>query len=168
MSENFDQNLPGRIGKYQASVYKILRDEESRLDARIPVLCQNQLDLISKINESVAQANPGICVIIRSPVLRDSRGNGTLFFDDCTIRIRVLENVLLNRAESGTKIPAQLAAEQILLTVNNAIPEGCGAAIVPTSIEEISDARFVGVLVYEVVCKTAIGFGDEVETPQEE
>lgn len=168
MSENFNQVLPGTIGKHQTGVYKILRDEESTVDVRIPVLCQNQLDLVSKINEAVAQASPGICIIIRSPSLRDTRGNGTLFFDDCTVRLRVLENVLLNRGATGTKIPAQLAAEQIARTLNNALPEGFGAALVCVSIEEIQDSRIVGVLVYEVVFKTAIGFGAEETAPQEE
>lgn len=167
MSDNFDLELPGIIGEHQAAVAKILYDEDSRLDKRIPVLCENQLDLVSRITETIAQAQPGICCIIRSPSFAGNTG-GQLFFPDCTIRIRILENVLLNRAESGTRIPAQLAAEQVAKSVNNVTPDGFGCALQPVSISEVVEQRLAGILIYEVVCKTAICLADSPETQEEE
>ena len=166
MSENFDLNLPGTIGAFQKSLFKILTREESVLDKRIPVLCENQLDLLSKLEQSVAQSEPGICVIIRTPTLVDTRMSGHLWFDDASVVFRIVENVLLNR-ESGTKIPAQLAAEQVALSANVQVPDGCGAALIVYRISEVRDITMKNILIYEVSAKTGVGLGSE-PTPAEE
>lgn len=167
MSDNFKLELPGLIGEHQAAIAGLLMDEDSRLDRRIPVLCENQLDLVARINETVAQAQPGICCIIRSPTFSGNDG-AVLYFQDCIVRIRIIENVLINRAESGTRITAQYAAEQIVQTLNGKCPEGFGIALIPTQIAEIVDPRLQGVLIYEVVCKTGVCFAVAPVTPDEE
>lgn len=164
MTDDIRQKLPGVIGDLQGGVQDILADEESQLDKKIPVLCENQQDLVQRINETVAQAKPGICAIIRSPSFNDTRFGAQLYFDDVDVIIRIIENVLLNRGASGTQIPAQLAAEQIARTINNAIPKGFGAALVPYRISEVTDVRQAGVLMYEVRAKTAVG----LDQPQSE
>lgn len=163
MSDNFELELPGTIGKLQAGIYAILKAEGSQLDARIPVLCENQLDLLQKINEAVAQVQPGICAIVRSPRMLDTKFGANLFFDDCTVVIRILENVLLNRAEGGSKIPAQLAAEQVALQICNKAPAGFGCVLTPYDIADVSNPQQTGILTYEVRAKTMVGLGLESE-----
>lgn len=166
-TDNHELVLPGTIGKLQACVKAILEDEDSEMDERIPVLCENQQDIVQRINETVAQVQPGICAVVRSPAFVSSNAGSVLYFNDVSVIVRVIENVLLNRAQGGTKIPAQLAAEQIARTINNAVPAGFGAALYVRSVLSVTDARSTGVLMYEVAAKTAAGFDDEPEQGEE-
>lgn len=154
------KELPGAIGAFQGAIRDILADEDSQVDRRIPVICENQMDLVNRIQQSVARAAPGICIVIRSPRIRDTRGSAMLWFDDVAVVFRIIENVTINRSEGGTKVPAQLVAEQIVRTINNAIPEGSGSALVPVSIQEINDVRSPGILMYEVTATTGLGLGE--------
>lgn len=167
MSENFELTLPGTIGKLQAGIYSILKADGSSLDARIPVLCENQMDLVQRINEAIAQAQPGIAAVVRSPAINDTKFGANLYFDDVTVVIRIIENVLLNR-DSGTKVPAQLAAEQVAIQIANKAPAGFGAVLVPYQIIDVSDPRQTGVLTYEVRAKTMIGLGQDEPEQQGE
>ncbi len=112
----------------------------------IPVLVEDKGDLEFEIDKAINEI--GISVVIITPKAEVRIGNALL-----TIVAGITENVVVNRAETGTQKAAVDVAEKIWDLLNNTSLTSTKSRLIVDGLELV-EAR--GLLVYEVRFKTEV------------
>ncbi len=111
------------------------------------VLTEQIGDLAGRVRQSLGQ--PGIVCVVLTPTARaTNRDRVRPYFDEVKLVVRTQENVLLNRAATGTGQPASLVAEAAAWFLHGFVPAGPGGTLFLEEIRLVADARL---LVYETV-----------------
>ena len=142
----------GLIKDIQVAVFKRLKDHEyfSNLDPLTEEIgdLENQIDLaLSKI---------GISVQVVTPTLNGASENSPgPFFENIPIRIRVTENVLINRSSTGTQKAASDVAEMAVALLHLYQPDGLWLIVAES--EAVKLISMDPELVYDAQLKTTGG-----------
>ena len=130
-------------------VLKLKSDAEL---ANIDIFTEKTKDIETEIDNSLGSLK-GICMIVITPRLKASKPNvpGPMF-DNTTVVVRVIENVMINQ-DSGTKMPCLFVAELIATRLHH-FTRTDGQACYVDEIVLVPDETN---LIYDVICKTIIG-----------
>ena len=102
-------------------------------------------DLQARIQQNLGTL--GIVSVVLTPTAISTNENRQRpYFDQVNLVVRVQENVLLNRAASGTGQPASLVAEAVAWFLHGFTPEGLGCSLNLAAIRLVADPRL---LIYE-------------------
>lgn len=113
----------------------------------ILVYVEMQKDVQSKINESLARIGVGV-IILSAQLLNKSPAAGMYpKWDRASLVARVIENILVNRAASGTGQPADLIAESVAFYLHNWAPACTGNKLMCNEVSIVEDQR---ALIYDV------------------
>ena len=110
-------------------------------------------DLRKQVLEVMAKQ--GICAIVLTPVAKMTGSNAPgPSMDPVNLFVDVVENVLINRGASGSKIPAEDVAERIAWRLHSANHPG-RKDNPPSICEEIQEISNEDYLAYRVVFRTS-------------
>jgi hypothetical protein len=119
----------------------------------IPVFTEKQKNIESEIETALGSLKCGICIIIIAPQANVTKPNlPGPYFGDVTLIARVVENVLINQGDQGTKKTASYLAEKIAHTLHHLVIDG--KAVVCQKIQLVPD---VANLIYDISFKTNFG-----------
>lgn len=117
--------------------------------ARLPILTEKEKDIENEIERALGALDCGACLIVVTPKARVTNYNlPGPFFDDVSVVVRVVENVMINQGEAGTQVPASAVAELVAKTCHhqhtdtNKIILCTGIAMVPDESNLIYDVTF--------------------------
>jgi hypothetical protein len=97
----------GPMSALQQALVKRLQQEAHY--APVTILYENSLELLNEIDRALAEL--GIAILIMTPEWKDESPNiPTVILDDLTVVAEVQENPLINRSESGSRIPGGVIA----------------------------------------------------------
>jgi len=113
----------------------------------IPVYIQMQKDIQSKINETLARLGIGIIMLSARLSNKSPAAGSTPKWDRATLIARVIENVLINRAASGTGQPADLVAEAVAYYLHSWAPACTGYKLICDDVSIVDDPQC---LIYDV------------------
>ncbi len=154
----------GRLAQLREDAADKLR--QNPLLSGIEVFTEKIGDIESQIQNALGTLK-GICIIVVSPKANvsypDSPGP---VFDDVTIVVQIVENVLINQTEQGTKKPCSYVSEIVGSgpTDEAGIKQNAGLHLFTTSENKTLTCRSIvmappdpdGNLIYNVTFKTAI------------
>lgn len=152
----------GRLAQLREDAANKLR--ANPLLSGIEVFTERIGDIESKIEIALGSLK-GICIIVLTPKANvswpDSPGP---VFDDVNIVVRVVENVLVNQGDSGTKKPCSYIAEVVGSgpTDEAGASANSGLHLFITSENKTLTCRSIGMvpdpdaLIYDVIFKTAL------------
>ena len=141
----------GQMEELQDELATVL--EKSQFFADMPILTEKQKDIESEIERALGSLG-GACVIILTPRANVSHPNlpGPQF-SDVSIVARVIENVLVNQSDAGTKNPASLIAEQVAANLHH-VHTTSGKIVLCQQLGLVPDPDS---LMYDVMFKTKFG-----------
>ena len=113
----------------------------------VAVLTEQRGDLQSRVRLSLAQQGI-VCVVLTPTARMTNRNRQRPYFDEIRIVARTQENVVLNRADTGTGQPASLVAEAAAWGLHGYTPASLGCTLLLEEIRLVDDPRL---LVYETV-----------------
>lgn len=147
----------GPATQLQADCQKHLA--ETPYFADVPVLYERVKDIENEISRALAPYEgqggaSGVCVIILTPRLKVLHPNipGPCF-EHVTIVARVLENVIVNQSDGGTKKPALAVALEVARHLHHYTRTGFYECINIEEVGMVADPEF---LAYDVVGSTKI------------
>lgn len=113
----------------------VARLSADALFSNITVLSERKDDLVSRINMALGvltekDSKIGICAIVMSPIATVEFPNVTRSPMEITLTVRVLENVLFNQGDTGTKTSALTLARRVMRLIHHYHPHGFAQAIV--------------------------------------
>ena len=109
------------------------------------VLTEQIGDLAARVRQNLGTLGL-VCVVLTPTAASTSPNRQRPYFEEVRIVVRVQENVLLNRAATGTGQPASLVAEAVAWALHGFAPEGLGGSLRLEAVRLIPDPRL---LVYE-------------------
>ena len=113
----------------------------------VAVLTEQVGSLPSRVAQSLGQL--GVVCVLLTPTARTVQPNYPRpYFDEIQIVARTQENVVLNRAGTGTGQPASLVAEAAAWFLHGFAPAGLGCTLRLREVRLVDDPRL---LVYETV-----------------
>lgn len=113
----------------------------------LAVLTEQIGDLQGRVRQSLGQLGI-VCVVLTPTARATNRDRVRPYFDEVKLVVRTQENVVLNRAASGTGQPASLVAEAAAWFLHGFVPAGVGGTLFLEEIRLVADTRL---LVYETV-----------------
>jgi|GEM_PF-2312943 len=113
----------------------------------ITVLAENRKDIVTEVQKLIGKI--GIVCIIGTPRARQDTPQkySPPHFSRIELVTQIVENVIVNRAASGSGQPGSLVAEAVAYYLTGWAPAILGNALLIESIEPIEDERYV---IYEV------------------
>ncbi len=139
----------------------IQSDIETRLESEdffkpeegveIPVIPEDAGDVESQIE--IAVSSIGACCIVMAPKGNGAAQNASLMFSELQVRVRVVENVTLNRAASGTAQPALLILEAVAWFLHGFTMPNAKGTLVLVDFTRVDD----DLLIYDAIFKTRGG-----------
>lgn len=114
---------------------------------QIPVYIEIQKDVQSQLNGTLARLGVGVIMLSARLSNRSPAPGMYPKWDRAAIVARVIENVIINRAASGTGQPADLIAECVAYYLHSWAPDCTGNKLMCDSVELVDDPR---VLIYDV------------------
>ena len=129
----------------QLSRQEFFSDAKSGTPRAVPVLTEQTGDLQARIRQNLGALGI-VCVVLTPTAVCTSVNRQRPYFDEVRIVVRVQENVLLNRAATGTGQPGSLAAEAVAWHLHGFVPEGLGCSLRLETIRLVPDEPL---LVYE-------------------
>ena len=113
----------------------------------IPVYIQMQKDIQSKINETLVRLGIGIIMLSARLSNKSPAAGSWPKWDRATLVARVFENVIINRAASGTGQPADLVAEAVAYYLHSWAPACTGYKLLCDDVSIVDDPQC---LIYDV------------------
>ncbi len=129
------------------SAQAFFSDAGAGVPSPVPVLTEQIGDLPGRVRQSLGQLGI-VCVVLTPTARATNRDRVRPYFDEVKLVVRTQENVVLNRAASGTGQPASLVAEAAAWFLHGFVPTGPGGTLFLEEIRLVADARL---LVYETV-----------------
>lgn len=137
----------GNLEEVQDSLANLLKAQAEF--SRLPVLTEKQKDIESEIERALGALDCGACLIIVTPKATVTKPNlPGPYFDNVSIVVRVVENVLINQGTAGTQVPASQLAEQVAHACHHQHTAGSkiiicsGIAMVPDETNVVYDVTF--------------------------
>ena len=119
----------------------------------VAVLTEQIGSLPARVAQSLGQL--GVVCVVMTPTARTLHPNYPRpYFDEIRIVARTQENVVINRASTGTGQPASLVAEAVAWFLHGFAPVGLGCTLRLAEIRLVDDPRL---LVYETVFAVQAG-----------
>jgi len=108
----------------------------------ITVLSHRAKDLSNQVQQKLGKL--GVCVIVGTPQARQDTPSkhSPPHFSRIGVVCAIYENVIINRASSGSGQPGDLVAEAVAFHLTGWSPEILGNALLIEGIEPIEDERF--------------------------
>jgi len=108
----------------------------------IPVIAENRRDLLTAVQTTLGKL--GVCVVVGTPTARQDRPSlhTPPHFSRINLVCQVIENVLLNRAASGTGQPGSLVAEAVAYHLTGWAPDIFANGLLIESIEPVTDEQY--------------------------
>ncbi len=129
------------------STQAFFSDAAAGMPKPVAVLTEQIGDLQSRVRQGLGQS--GIVCVVLTPTARTTNQDHVRpYFDEVKLVVRTQENVVLNRAATGTGQPASLVAEAAAWFLHGFVPVGVGGTLFLEEIRLVTDARL---LVYETV-----------------
>ncbi len=119
----------------------------------VPVLTEQRGDLQNRVRQSLGQLGI-VCVVLTPTARMTNRNRPRPYFDEIRIVARTQENVVLNRADTGTGQPASLVAEAAAWFLHGYTPASLGCTLLLEEIRLVDDPKL---LVYETVLTLQAG-----------
>ena len=119
----------------------------------VPVLTEQRGDLQNRVRQSLGQLGI-VCVVLTPTARMTNRNRPRPYFDEIRIVARTQENVVLNRANTGTGQPASLVAEAAAWFLHGYTPASLGCTLLLEEIRLVDDPKL---LVYETVLTLQAG-----------
>lgn len=134
-----------------ASVLTTLQDQiVTRLEAQtffsaapaITVLAENRRDLLTVLATNLAKL--GICVVVGTPSAKQDTPSkhSPPHFSRISVVTAIFENVMLNRAASGSGQPGSLVAEAVAYYLTGFVPAILGNALLIEGIDPVENDRY--------------------------
>ena len=130
-------------------------DAASGMARPVLVLTEQRGDLQSRVRQSLGQLGI-VCTVLTPTARMTNRNRPRPYFDEIRIVARTQENVLLNRANTGTGQPASLVAEAAAWFLHGYTPASLGCTLLLEEIRLVDDPKL---LVYETVFTLQAGPG---------
>ena len=108
----------------------------------IPVLAENRRDILSELRANLGKL--GVCVVIGTPQARQTTPSkhSPPHFSRITVVCEIFENVILNRAASGSGQPGSLVAEAVAYYLTGWAPAILGNALLIEGIDPIEHQQY--------------------------
>jgi hypothetical protein len=161
----------GNLQAIQNGVSALLQSNEFFLD--LPVITEKLQDIEASIQKALgpvtqgATNKSGACVIVITPQCRSTKPNMPgPYFDDVSLIVRAVENVLVNQAKDADGVLLESATGKAASFIAEKIAAALHHQQINQKIIIISDIRQVpdqDNLIYDVIGKTS--FGIQPSTP---
>ena len=151
----------GVLSQLQEDVAARLTSSSEFSDVKI--FTEKQKDIESEIETALGSVSGGICAIVLTPKSKVAKPNlPGPYFDPIAVVVHIIENVLVNQGETGTKRPAsylgELTAQRLhLWSTSHHRQLIC---------EDLSIVPNPDNLIYQVVFRTSAGLTPENRTTQ--
>ena len=145
----------GALDTLQAGVVAALKAEPFLAD--VPVLHERVEDLAYQIDLALAGLQEqgggmGICCVVLTPRFRVSNPNVPgPYCDPVNLVVRIMENVLINMSDTGTKKPASLVCEVVANRIHHLTLPGFAGCI---NVQDGGIVSVPGYLAYQVNATT--------------
>jgi hypothetical protein len=141
----------GQMAELQDELVTQLK--KAQFFAPMPIITEKQKDIENEIDRALGSLG-GVCVIVLTPRANVSHTNlPGPHFDDVAVVVRIIENVLVNQSEAGTKIPASAVAEQVAANLHH-LHTASNKIVLCQQLGLVADPDN---LIYDVTFKTKFG-----------